>query len=521
MLAACSGDDENRAEALAESYFGGAAGDEPRAVLVARNVLGDGGSAADAAVALYFAAAVTYPTSVGLGAGGTCLVYDAVERRALALEFPAIAPARVNPAANRRSAVPGAVSGMFVLHARYGRLPWGRVVSPGEQLARLGHPISRALARDLALAPGSLFVDPGFARVFARAGGGPLREGDNLAQLDLASSLEQIRVRGASVLYGGALGRQLVAAVETAGGSLDIADLRDYRPAWRGTARARAGTREIHTLLPPTAGGVALLKMWMMLSRGKRYEKAEPDERGHLLAEASLRAFADGAAGLSATRGQDADLGLAPKDHVKRLIDGYEANSHTPAEAPLPRPVEGRGKLAGSSFAVVDGEGNAVTCAFTLNGLFGVGRIAPGTGIVLAAAPSPLRQPTAALVPVLIVRREPRGLVFAGAASGGAAVPVILVEVVARVLLEGASLSQAVAAPRLHHVGVPDMVVHEPHEETPRLDGLARRGYTVAEVPELGRVNAAYCPDGFKRAARSCAFITDRRGFGLASVAQF
>ena len=124
-------------------------------------------------------------------------------------------------------------------------------------------------------------------------------------------------------------------------------------------------------------------------------------------------------------------------------------------------------------------------------------------------------------MPVLIVRREPRELVFAGAASGGAAVPLIMVEVVARVLLEGASLSQAVAAPRLHHVGVPDMVVHEPDADTARLDGLARRGYTVAEVPELGRVNAAYCPDGFKRAARSCAFIADRRGSGLASVAQF
>ena len=132
-----------------------------------------------------------------------------------------------------------------------------------------------------------------------------------------------------------------------------------------------------------------------------------------------------------------------------------------------------------------------------------------------------MRQPTAALVPVLIVRGESRELVFAGAASGGTAVPLVLVQVIARALLDGETLSRAIAAPRLHHVGVPDMVVHEPHEEQPRLDGLARRGYTVAEVPELGRVNAVYCPNGFAPDPKSCAFSTDRRGFGLANVAQF
>ncbi len=519
LLAACSGDDDLSAEALTRGYFGGVAGDEPRAVIVARDVLGDGGSAADAAVALFFAAAATYPTSVGLGAGGTCLVYDAAEGRATALEFPAIAPARVNPAATRRNAVPGAVRGMFVLHARYGRLPWGRVVSPAERLARLGHPISRALARDLALAPGSLFANPGIAGIFARADGAPLREGNNLVQPDLATALEKIRERGANALYGGELGRQFVAAVKEAGGSLEISDLRDYRPTWRATAQMRSGAQEIHTLPPPTPGGVALLKMWTMLRQGKRYQDAEPDERGHLLAEVSLRAFADGAAGL--TRTDTAEFEFVSKRHVRRLIDGYQANRHAPAESPSPRPVEGRNNLAGTSFVTVDGGGNAVACALTLNGLLGVGRIAPGTGIVLAAAPPPLRQPTAALVPVLIVRGETRELVFAGAASGGTAVPLVLVQVIARVLLDGETLPRAVAAPRLHHVGVPDMVVHEPHEEQSRLDGLARRGYTVAEVPELGRVNAVYCPNGFGTDPKSCAFSADRRGFGLSRVAQF
>ncbi len=489
--------------------------------MAARGVLRAGGSAADAAVALYFASAVTYPAAAALGGGGTCLVHDAGRQRTQALEFPAVAPALVNPGASRRNAVPGAVRGMFSLHSRYGRLPWGRLVSPAEQFARVGHPVSRALARDLALAPESLFADPEMAGVFARAGGGSLREGDKLSQPDLADVLTLLRMRGPATLYKGVLARKLVAAVARAGGSLSLEDLREYRPVWRETAWLRSGPHEISTLPPPTAGGVALLKIWSMLSEDDRYADAQPAERGHLLAEASMRAFADRGTWLPSESGRKSALELVPEKHVEHLIKSYRPDRHLPIGAPSPRPVRGRGDSAGTSFVVVDGEGSAVACAITLNRLFGVGRIAPGTGIVLAAAPPPLRQPTATLVPILIVDQKSRELVFAAAASGGTAVPLALIEVMARTMIDGLTLPQAVAAPRLHHVGVPDMVVHEPHEIAARLDGLLSRGYTVGEVPELGRVNAVYCHDGFKGTARSCVFSTDRRGTGLTEVVQY
>ena len=521
MLAACSGADTERDRLLTGDYFGGVAGDEPRAVVVARDVLAAGGSAADAAVALYFTAAVTYPASAALGGGGTCLVYAVANDRPEALEFPAIAPARVEPGAKRRNAVPGAVRGMFALHSRYGRLRWGQLLRPAEQLARLGHPVSRALARDLDLAPASLFADPEFAAVFGRAGGGPLREGDELVQSDLAAVLTQLRMRGPAAMYAGKLAGKLIAAVGETGGSLSAEDLRDYRPAWRGTAWLRSGAHEIYTLPPPTTGGIALLKMWVMLRAGNRYQNAEPDERGHLLAEVSTRVFADRAASLPAARSGETDLELDLGEHVERLIEGYQPDRHTPPAASSPQPVVGRRGLAGTSFVVVDGEGSAVACAITLNGLFGVGRVAPGTGIVLAAAPLPLREPTASLAPVMIVDGPTRELLFAGAASGGTAVPLALIEVIAGALIDGLPLSRAVAAPRLHHVGIPDMVVHEPQETGPRLDGLIRRGYTVSEVAELGRVNSVYCRNGFKGTAKSCAFSTDPRGHGLADVVQF
>ena len=521
LLAGCSAKETLRAVGVVQSSYGGAVGDEPRSVIVARDVLAAGGSAADAAVALYFTAAVTYPAAASLGAGGACLVYDPEDDRTEALEFPAVAPSRIDPGATRRNAVPGAVRGMAALHARYGRLQWKQLLGPAEQLARLGHPVSRALARDLALAAAPLFADAPTAAVFGGAGGAPLREGDRAVQLDLGAVITQIRTRGAGDFYTGDLARKLVVAVGRAGGSLGIEDLRDYRPAWRETVSLPFANERIHTLPPPAVGGVTLLQMWAMLTEDDRYDDAGPDERGHLLAEASMRALADRGAWLPRLGGGVAVDELISGDRVARLMAGYRADRHAPARTLSPPPVARSENPAAASFAVVDGKGSAVACVVTLNNLFGVGRMAPGTGIILAAAPHSSPPAAHSAAPVLVVNHNTDELLFAGAAAGGVTAPSALVEVMARTLIDGMPLARAVTAPRLFHGGLPDVVFTEPGEKGPRLDGLIGRGYEVAEVPEIGRVNAVHCAGGFQATGQSCVYSSDERGFGLATLAQF
>ena len=90
----------------------------------------------------------------------------------------------------------------------------------------------------------------------------------------------------------------------------------------------------------------------------------------------------------------------------------------------------------------------------------------------------------------------------------------------ARTLIDGMPLARAVTAPRLFHGGLPAVVYTEPGEEGPRLDGLVGRGYEVAEVPEIGRVNAVHCAGGFQATGQSCVYSSDERGFGLATLAQ-
>ena len=172
-----------------QGFLGGVVADEPRAALAAREVLSAGGNAADAAVALGFVLSVTLPSRAGLGGGGACLAYAADKKSANqgvpeAVLFTPVAAASLGANADRPAAVPMLARGLYLLHARYGHLPFESLIVPAEQLARFGTPASRALVRDLALVAGPLLADPNARAVFSQ-GGAPLAEGQTLLQPDL------------------------------------------------------------------------------------------------------------------------------------------------------------------------------------------------------------------------------------------------------------------------------------------------------------------------------------------------
>ena len=168
--------------------------DEPRAALAAREVLSAGGSAADAAVALGFVLSVTLPSRAALGGGGACLAYAADKKSAnegvpeAVLFTPGGAPPASAPTPTGRPRYRCWPRGLYLLHARYGHLPFEGLIVPAEQLARFGTPASRALVRDIALVAGPLLADPNARAVFSQ-NGTPLAEGQTLLQPDLAATL--------------------------------------------------------------------------------------------------------------------------------------------------------------------------------------------------------------------------------------------------------------------------------------------------------------------------------------------
>lgn len=305
-----------------EGFVGGAVVEEPRAALVARDILSAGGTAADAAAAAYFTMTVTYPVAVGLGGGGVCLYYDRSSEKVETVDFR-LRP----PSAGGAIAVPGALRGMALLHSRYGRMQWGALLSPAEKMARFGHQISRALAKRIAPQAGRLKNDAMAARLFLHADGTPKGEAENLLQVELASVLTRIRTRGVGDIYGGQAGRQFLQSASGQGGAATITDLRSYRAIWRETASRKVGNHMLH--VPMFAPGES--------------------------PELKLINLASGNAG------EDIAANLFAQADVAMTMDRGEGG-----------------------FVIGDSFGSAAACVFQMNGAFGTGRMVANLGIFTA-----------------------------------------------------------------------------------------------------------------------------------------
>ncbi len=250
-------------------FIGAAVADEPQAALAGREVLALGGTAADAAVAIGMMLTVTLPSRAGLGGGGACLAYDprrsgAGGGRPEAIMFLPIAPSAPGPETDRPASVPMVARGLFLLQARYGTRPFETLVAPAERLARLGTPVSRALADDIALVAGPLSADPDARAVFA-PNGIPLAAGANLVQPDLAVTLAQLRTTGVGDLYQGSLADRFVQGARIAGGGLQVDDLRKALPKAAGPITMPAGRDQVAFLPPPADGGLAAAAAFRVL----------------------------------------------------------------------------------------------------------------------------------------------------------------------------------------------------------------------------------------------------------------
>jgi gamma-glutamyltranspeptidase/glutathione hydrolase len=205
--------------------------------------------------------------------------------------------------------------------------------------------------------------------------------------------------------------------------------------------------------------------------------------------------------------------------HIDELMESYRPDLHVaPGELGLTVETLLENPAAASMIAV-DRNGSAAACAVTMNSLFGTGRIAPGTGIVLASVPGPGGRGATALGPMLVVNQNVPQFRFAAAASGGPAAPVAMVQVAAETLLSGVPLQDAMATKRVLGGGDPDVVYFEQLLPGSALQALSRRGHQLVQIRSAGRVNAISCPGTIPDQPETCAAATDSRGFGLAATA--
>lgn len=429
-----------------QGFLGGVAAEEPVAARVARDMLSAGGNAADAATAAAFTMAVTLPSRVGLGGGGACLLFDTRRGEAEAILFPP--GAREVPAGDRPAALPMLARGLFLLQSRMaGARPFEEAIAPAEQLARFGAPMSRALHADLEAVRAPLFADAEARAVFGRPDGSVIPIGETFRNAALAGTLAQIRVHGVGDLHQGGLARRLEEVSGAAGGgAFTVAELRGALPRLLRPVfvEARGGDR-IAFLPPPADGGLAAAAAWQQLAAGRDAGTAAR------VALATAAAWRRGG-------GDPAALLAAP-----------------PAEGTLP-PLP-----ASAGLVVFDRNGNAVSCVFTLNNLFGTGRMVPGTGFLAAAAPGVGRIQPPLLAAALAYAPRTRAFKMAVAGSGQEAAPMAVALPLQAVLLRDQPAEAAFAA-----------------------------------IPEPGRAQVASCPRYLPGWAELCSASSDPRGAGIA-----
>jgi gamma-glutamyltranspeptidase/glutathione hydrolase len=421
--------------------------DEPEAAEAGRAILAAGGTAADAAVAVGFALMVTLPSRASLGGGGACLAYSPFVKTGGEADPEAFVfvPRAASGAGDRPAAVPMTARGLLLMQAIYGYTPIQQLIGPAQRMAALGVPVSQALENDLSVVSGPLLADPAARAVFGTPGGGPLVVGQTMVQPDLANTLDALRTKGVIDLYQGDTAQALVSASALAGGPITMADLAQAVPHEEAPIVVHNDGNVLTFLPPPADGGLAAAAAFNQLRR-------DPTN----IAGANSAALAVATAYRA---------GVDAADPTALLSDPNLPGGHLPPLA------------ASTSFVTLDGSGAAVACTLTMNNLFGTGRIAPGTGILLAAAPTHGQAP---LLSAALIWNKPTNSFRAAIGGTGQ---------------EGAPLATALTAEY----------------------ALRRSGRDFGTVvPDPGRANAVNCPDRVPGNFKSCVWITDPRGEGLA-----
>ncbi|HSS13183.1 MAG TPA: gamma-glutamyltransferase [Rhizomicrobium sp.] len=360
------GDDVPRAYTASEvseaQNAGVAVADEPLAARTGASALQSRGSAVDAVTTMFFTLTATYPVTAGLGGGGICLVREA-GGRVMEFDFLTKAPRRAGA-----FALPGAVKGFATLHKLYGALPWQRVVAPGEAYGATGFPISQALAARLATAQNIVRLDASLAAEFLDETGKLRAAGSETRNPALGETLGQIRLNGMDGFYSGAVADRIIAYSDAQGGGISAGELQ-AADVLQGPARAR-GAGGLSVWLPGTRTGAGAFSASMLDNLSRRGRAAANTD---IAVQQSLGAF---------------------------------------GVAALP------GDLGSTGFAAVDANGQAAACAVTLNGPFGSGRTATGTGVVLGATPSSQTGLASAFLTPVIGTKDGT-VALAGAGAGG------------------------------------------------------------------------------------------------------
>ncbi|XP_006638059.1 glutathione hydrolase 5 proenzyme-like [Lepisosteus oculatus] len=446
--------------------------------LVGRDILKDGGSAVDAAIATLLCIGVVHPQSTGLGGGaiftiyenpGTVKVINAREsvpkmyRRDLLKECTNDYSSLKGP---QWIGVPGLIRGMEKAHSLYGRLPWEKLFEPAIKLAKEGVNVSEILSWYLNSPNLKNAVETSplcHSGVLCDENETVLKTGDKMRAIALAQTMQIIAEKGASAFYNGSVTKTFIQDIQQNGGGITADDLESYRVQVTGVMKAQVG--EYTMYMPPPPAGAALVSFVLNVMKGynTNFQSVQGDQKlltYHRYIEALK--FANG------QKKQIRDPEFNGWNDILRLISDEFADfvreMISPSEThPLPyyniTPGPSSDRPGTTHVAVIAEDGSVVSVTSTINDIFGSMVFSESTGVILnnqltdfcgrAESINAGEKPPSSTSPVVLFSQSRNEILVIGGA-GGSTITTSVVSAIMNYLWWGKNLTSAVGTPLVY-----------------------------------------------------------------------
>jgi len=480
----------SRSEVIARN--GMVCASHPLAVQIGVDVLKQGGSAVDAAIAVNAALGLMEPVGSGIGGDLFAIIWDAGSQKLYGLNASGRCPSLLNIDTVKNQGleympyygvlpwtVPGCVDGWFELHGRFGKLPMKDILAPAIEAAENGFPLTEVIAHYWALGADPRQDYPNFASTYMPGGRTP-EKGEIFMNPDLARTYRLIAEKGREVFYRGEIAETIDAFSRRIGGYLRIQDLMDHSSTWIEPVSTNYRGYDVWEL-PPNGQGIAVLQMLNMLEHYDIRPLGHNSIRSlHLMIEVKKLAFEDRARFYA-----DPDFGHIPVDRLisksyaqdrLKLFDPDHALQIIPASDMILESGET------TYLCVADRDRNFVSLIQSNYAGFGAGPVPDGLGFCMQDrgalfnldpghpnALEPGKRPFHTIIPALVTREGKP--VFTFGVMGGAMQPQGHVQILVNIIDHGMNIQAAGDAPRFRHAG----------SSQPTGEIMTDGGYTVLE----------------------------------------